>query len=108
MPTYPFDTIQTGNATFPKLLFEDQSGDPATPDSGKLNLYPKDGQLHVQDDAGNVRNIEAVQQALTADPSPLVDGMVWYFDDGGSPASLVLRWRKAGVTYEFPIGTAAT
>lgn len=44
----------------------------------------------------------------TADPASPVNGTFWLFDDGGSPASLSLRWRKGGVTYDFPIGTATT
>jgi hypothetical protein len=64
--------------------------------------------VHAQDDAGVVRDLEAIQQVLTSDPASPIDGTVWFFDDGGSPASLSIRWRKAGVTYEFPIGTATT
>jgi hypothetical protein len=41
MPTYDFDTIQTGNATFPKLLLEEQSSDPTTPATGKQNIFAK-------------------------------------------------------------------
>jgi hypothetical protein len=45
---------------------------------------------------------------LSADPASPVNGTMWGFDDGGSPASLSIRWRKGGVTYDFPIGTATT
>lgn len=101
MPTYPFDTIQTGNATFPKVLFEEQGSDPTTPASGKQNVYPKtsNGHLHAQDDAGAVRDIEAIQQTLSADPASPVNGSWWLVDDGGSPASVAIRFRKGGVTY---------
>lgn len=46
-----------------------------------------------------------VLKVLTADPGSPVDDTAWLFDDGGSPANVVLRVRKGGTTYELPIGT---
>jgi hypothetical protein len=42
---------------------------------------------------------------LTADPGSPVNGTMWGFDDGGTPANVSIRYRKGGVTYDFPIGT---
>lgn len=99
MPTYDFDTVQTGNATFPRLCFEDRATDPATPDAGITEVYTKtsNGHLHAQDDAGAVRDVEAIQQTLSADPASPVNGTWWLVDDGGS--SVALRFRRGGVTY---------
>lgn len=48
----------------------------------------------------------AALQVRTADPAAPTNGEAWLFDDGASPPTLSLKWRRGGVTYAFPIGTA--
>lgn len=43
--------------------------------------------------------------AVTVDPAAPVDGEIWFFLDGGTPESLSLRIRRAGVTYDVPLFT---
>lgn len=68
MPSYSFDTIQTGNATFPKVLLEEQGSTPTTPNAGKQNVYVRssDGHLVRQDDGGTVHDLESGATTLDA------------------------------------------
>jgi len=49
--------------------------------------------------------VPGVLQIRTADPSPLVDDTAWFVRDGGSPQSVVVRFRIGGVTHEAPLFT---
>ena len=42
---------------------------------------------------------------LTADPSAPANGEAWLFDDGGSPDTISLKYRKGGVTHAITLGT---
>lgn len=89
------------NNPFPSVLIVEQGSTPTTPSSGQQRLYAKssDGHFYAVDDAGAARDLEAIQQTLSADPASPVNGTWWLVDDGGSPASVALRVRKGGVTY---------
>lgn len=94
-------TILGSNNPFPSVLIVEQGSTPTTPAAGKQRLYAKssDGHFYAVDDAGAVRDLEAIQQTLSADPASPVNGTWWLVDDGGSPSSIALRVRKGGVTY---------
>lgn len=97
----PTSTKLGSNNQFPSLLFVEQGSTPTTPDANQQRVYPKtaNGHFHAVDDAGAERDLEAIQQTLSADPASPVNGTWWLVDDGGSPASVALRVRKGGVTY---------
>lgn len=42
---------------------------------------------------------------LTADPAAPANDTGWFFRDGATPETYYLRFRKAGVTKELPLGT---
>lgn len=89
------------NNPFPSVLFTEQASAPTTPAAGKQRVYAKasDGHFYAVDDAGVVRDVEAIQQTLAADPVSPVNNTWWLVDDGASPSSVALRFRKGGVTY---------
>ena len=97
----PTSTKLGSNNPFPSLLFVEQGSTPTTPDANQQRVYPKtaNGRFHAVDDAGAERDLEAIQQTLSADPASPVNGTWWLVDDGGSPSSIALRVRKGGVTY---------
>ena len=99
--TFPINTENASNNPFPKLILVEQGSTPATPAAGQQKVYPKtaDGHVYALDDAGVERDLEAVQQTLTADPVSPANNTWWLVDDGGSPASVALRFRKGGATY---------
>ena len=47
----------------------------------------------------------SVFTVLTSAPGSPTDGTGWFFDDGGTPATVSLQYRKGGVTYDIPLGT---
>lgn len=89
------------NNPFPSVLVVEQASAPTTPAAGRQRLYAKttDGHFYAVDDAGVERDLEAIQQTLSADPASPVNGTWWLTDDGGSPAAIKLRFRKGGTTY---------
>jgi hypothetical protein len=42
---------------------------------------------------------------LSADPGSPVNGEAWLYDDGATPATIYLKYRKGGVTKEVPLAT---
>ncbi len=46
-----------------------------------------------------------LEDVLTVDPVAPADDKAWFFRDGGTPETLSVRVRRAGVTYDFPVGT---
>lgn len=86
------------NNESPSVLLVEQGSDPTTPDAGQQRVYMKADGLTAKDDGGTVRNLEVIQQALAADPASPVTGTWWLVDDGGSPASVALRYRRPGRT----------
>lgn len=89
------------NNPFPKVILVEQGSTPATPSSGAQKLFLDDTthQLNRVDENDDVRDIEAIQATLSADPASPKNGTWWVVDDGGSPASVALRFHKGGVTY---------
>lgn len=90
MPTYDFDTIQTGNATFPKVQIEEQTAaSVATPAAGKQNFFidSADHKIKRKDSGGTVTDLEAAGSLALDDvtdvnaPSP-ADGDVLTYDSG--------------------------
>lgn len=99
--TLPIETENASNNPYPKLILVEQGSTPSTPDAGTQKVFARssDGHICAEDDASAVRDLEAIQQTLSADPASPVNGTWWLVDDGGSPASIALRFRKGGVTY---------
>ncbi len=89
------------NNPFPSELFVEQGSTPASPAAGRQRLFIDSADHHAKrvNSSGVVVDIEAIGQVLSADPASPVNGQFWVTDDGGSPASIALKFRKGGVTY---------
>lgn len=93
--------IRGSNNPFPSVLLVEQASAPTSPAASRQRLYINSTTHHANrvDASGNVVDIEALGQVLAADPASPVDGQFWITDDGGTPASIALKFRKGGVTY---------
>lgn len=85
---------------------EQASADIPTPAAGEQREFI-DSTTHHQsrkDAAAVVRDLEVEQAVTTSVPSATgADAVIW-FDDGGSPANLLVYWRRGGVLKgPFPV-----
>jgi hypothetical protein len=90
------------NVKAPSIRLEEQAAaDVDTPAAGEQREFIDSATHHQsrKDSSGVVVDIEAIGQVLSADPASPVNGQFWITDDGGSPASVALKFRKGGVTY---------
>jgi hypothetical protein len=85
-----------------------QNSIPIVQDDGRISTVTDPTSAQDAATKAYVDGLLGIVPVQAADPASPVNGTVWFFDDGGSPASLSIRWRKGGVTYDFPIGTATT
>lgn len=88
------------NNPFPSILIVEGTK-PTAPAAGRQRPYIDSTTHHVSrvDSSDVARDLEAIQATLSADPASPVNGTWWVTDDGGSPASIALKFRKGGVTY---------
>ena len=90
------------NVRAPSIRLEEQaSADVDTPATDDQRVFIDSTTHHVsrKDAAAVVVDLEAIGQILDADPASPVNGQWWITDDGGTPASIALKFRKGGVTY---------
>lgn len=99
--SFPINTENVDNNPFPKVILVEQGSAPSAPAAGTQKVYldSTTHQLTREDSGSAVRDVEAIQATLSEDPASPVNGTWWLRDDGGSPASIALRFRKGGVTY---------
>src|SRR5262245_59778873 len=97
------------DALTPSMLFEEtEAGDLDSPAAGEHRLFvDENGHLSRMDEDDNVTDLEETPGTVTvrtADPASPVNGQGWFFDDGGTPATVSFRYRKGGVTKEIVLG----
>lgn len=99
---FPIPTLNVDENEFPKLiLVEVSAASVPTPPAGEQTLFIDSTTHHLcrKNSSGVVVDLETIRQVLPADPASPVNGQSWITDDGGSPASIALKFRKGGVTY---------
>jgi hypothetical protein len=100
----PFDDVETPSL----LVVETEASGLDTPAAGEQRIYIDPTTHHVgrKDSSAATKDLEVIQQAVTSNPTSPVNGDVWFFDDGGTPATLSIRWKKGGTIYEAPLVSA--
>ncbi len=98
------------NNPFPSVLIVETTAAPTSPSTGRQRVYidATSHRFNRKTSTGGTVDMEFMQAFSTADPATPVNGTLWFFDDGGTPSNLSVRVRKAGVTYEIPLGTLTT
>jgi hypothetical protein len=102
----PFDDVETPSV----LVVETAASGLDTPAAGeqRIHIDPTTHHLGRKDASANVVDLEVMQNVGTSSPATPINGTAWFIDDGGTPATVSVYYRKGGVTYgPFPLFTLA-
>lgn len=104
---FPIATQNASTNPYPKVILVKGSA-PGAAASGQLNLFADTADAHVkvEDESGNIRDLQVMQEVVSASPATPINGTLWFLDDAGTPATVSAYYRKGGVTYgPFPLFT---